>query len=65
MPLGQGSGSVFLENFTAGKVAILVEVVVDRSIDIGKIGFHLIGCNVRYGSITDISRTSIYVRFWG
>ena len=35
-PLGQGSGSVFLEDFTAGKVAVLVEVIVDRGVGGGE-----------------------------
>ncbi len=35
-PLGQGNGSVFLEDFTAGTVALLVEVVVDRGMGGGE-----------------------------
>ena len=42
-PLGQGSGSVFLEDFTAVQVAVLVEVIVDRGVGGGEFleGFYI------------------------
>ena len=47
-PFSERGSAVSLENIAAVEVAVLVEVVVDRSIDIGEIGGHLIGLDVRY-----------------
>ena len=42
-PLGQGCGAVFLEDVVAVKVTVLIETIMDRGVDGGKLleGHHV------------------------